>query len=75
MAFIKIFWSFGQFYSSSVDSKILWFLSLDYIEQILCLKSVSLILVGGVVAMLLMVDFFIAIPTLSVCILSGFTWV
>ena len=73
-AFIKIFlvlWT--VFTALLLIAKFSGFLSLDYIEQTLTsLKSVSPILVGGVVVMLLMVDFFIAIPTLSVCILSGF---
>jgi uncharacterized membrane protein YdjX (TVP38/TMEM64 family) len=72
--FIKIFlvlWA--VFTSLLIIAKFSGFLSLEFIESMLSeLKSISPFYVGAAVSCLLMIDFFIAIPTLSVCILSGY---
>lgn len=56
-----------------VIAKFTGFLNLESIENLLSsIQTASPLLVGGIIAALLFADLFIAVPTLSICILAGF---
>lgn len=61
------------FAATFVIAKFSGFLSLESIESTLeSVQNASPWLVGGIISALLFADLFIAVPTLSICILSGF---